>query len=68
MCLGPRRRLQQYVCQLCYKPFKLRHDFLFHLRAVHAIGDAVQCPHCGRSDFKSRTPYYVHVRGCKRKD
>ena len=58
----------QVVCQLCYKPFKQKNVLVFHLRAVHKIGDPVVCPHCGKDDFKSQAPYYVHMRNCKQKN
>ena len=53
------------VCQFCCKIFTHKQAFVFHLRAVHKLGEPVKCHNCGKDDFKSLNPYYVHTRKCK---
>ena len=60
--------LLQFLCQFCYKLFKTKHGYLFHLRAAHSVGETPRCPHCGKDDIKSRATYYLHVKKCKAKD
>ena len=55
----------QMICPFCYKIFKDKAKYVFHLRAVHKLGEPVRCPHCGKDDFMSRTPYFAHVKKCK---
>ena len=54
----------QFTCQLCYKPIKGKQYFVFHLRAVHGIGEPVRCKHCGKADFKAPATFNLHVRKC----
>ena len=42
-----------------------REDFLFHVRAVHAIGPPIVCPHCSKAGFNSRNAFYRHKRICR---
>ena len=56
------------VCQFCFKIFIVKKNFVFHLRAVHKFGEPVVCPHCGKDDFMSRSPYVSHVKKCQAKN
>ena len=56
------------VCQFCYKIFIEKTNFVFHLRAAHKLGEPVRCPHCGKDDFQSRSPFVTHVKKCKEKN
>ena len=56
----------QFICQFCCKPIKQKQYYIFHLRAVHKIGDPVVCPHCGKDDFKAPATYKLHVRNCQK--
>ena len=58
----------QLVCSICCQHYSSKQMLRFHMRAMHRIGgEPPTCKWCGRDDIKTRTPFFRHLRECKKK-
>ena len=56
------------VCPLCYKIYKQKDNYAFHMLAVHNVGDvsySTSCPTCGKADFRSLSSLKAHRLKCR---
>ena len=59
--------LQVFVCPFCWKPYKQKQDFVFHVKAVHGVAGGVKCPTCARTDFTNNNTFLRHRKICAQK-
>ena len=50
------------TCPFCFQTYTTKPNYKFHLRAVHGVGETVECKRCGRTDFNSRYAYFAHKK------